>query len=341
MFIDFFKKVDLFFPTPGFLSFDPVSVDITPRSIKVFKLKKTSNGFIPDFYKEVKLNHPNDLANFNLSKEINMEAFSEIIEVLKKLKKQFKFNYVIMSLPENKTYIYRTKLPIESSSDLASTIRFNIEENVPLKVDDVNFDYFVVNDGKGESKKDLDVVVSVFPKDVISLYTKVLKMAGLFPLSFQSEAVSLSRSIIKNGDNDSYLILRFLRDQINVGVVEDGAIQYASIINLDMEKVLENFDSEEANYLNEFLNKVLIFWFTSKKDLVQHEKIDTAIITGDYALSEGLKDFLEKKLKIKIEIANVWSNCFAVEKYVPKINKEDSLRYAVSIGLAIKGIKHA
>lgn len=340
MFSDVLKKIDRFFPTPKFLSFDPVAIDITPRSIRVMSLEKSKHGLTPKIYKEVKLENKNEISSYNEEKGLDVNSLDEVIGVLKKLKKEFKLKYVVVSLPETNTYIYRTKLPAESASDLASAIRYGLEENVPLNVDDVNFDYFVIDNNR-KADEDLDVVVSVFPKKIIMLYTKILKKAGLFPLSFQSESVSIYRSVVRKGDRETYLLLRFLKDQINVGVVEDSAIQYASTIQIDVDKIVEDFNSPEAQELNEALNKVLIFWFTNKQDKIQHQKIDTALITGKYALSPGLRQFLERKLKIKIEVANVWANCFSTDDYIPEITKEEALNYAGSIGLAIKGITHA
>jgi Tfp pilus assembly PilM family ATPase len=340
MLTDFLKKIDRFFPTPKFLSFDPVAIDITPRAIRMMALKKTDVGLVPRIYKEVKLKDKNELSTFKDEEEIDLKPLSEVVNVLKELKKEFKLKYVVVSLPETNTYIYRTKLPAESASDLASAIRFGLEENVPLAVDTVNFDYFVI-DNKRKPGEDLDVVVSVFPKKIINVYTNVLKKAGLFPLSFQSESVSIYRSVVKKGDKQTYLLLRFLKDQVNVGVVEDGAIQYASIVNVDMDKVIADFNSEEAQELNEALNKVLIFWFTNKQDKAQHKKIDTALITGSYVFSPGIQQFLERKLKIKIEVANVWVNCFSTNDYIPDMKKEEAINYAGPIGLAIKGIRHA
>lgn len=340
MFSDILKKIDIFFPTPKFLSFDLVSLDISPRCIRLMKLKKDKHGFTPHVYKEVRLKNKNELSTFGSKKDINTESYAEVIEVLKNLKKEFKLEYVVVSLPETNTYIYRTTLPAESASDLASAIRYKLEENVPLRTEDVNFDYLVIDTNK-DGNEDLDVIVTVFPKEIISLYTKILKMSGLFPVSFQSESISLFRSMVKKGDREPYMLLRFLKDQVNVGLVEDGAVQYASIIQADSEKIVNDFDSKEAEHLNESLNKMLIFWFTSRKDLVQHKKIETALITGEYSTSEGLKDFLERKLKIDVEFANVWSNCFSLDEYIPEINKKDSLNYPVAIGLAIKGVTHA
>ena len=340
MAFSFFKKINNFFPTPRFLSFDLVSLDITPRYIRAMKLRESKYGIIPDYYKEIKLKNKNELSSFGSKRDFSTEAFTEIVDVLKNLKKDFKSKFVVVSLPETNTYIYRTKLPAESIKTLIPAIRFNLEENVPLKADDVNFDYFIIDDDK-KPGDDIDIVISVFPKEIINVYTKTLKMAGLFPISFQSESVSLSRATVRKGDKDTYLLLRFLRDQVNVGVVEDGAVQYATIIHTDVDKIVNDYGSETASDLNESLNKTLIYWFTNKQGGVQHKKIETALISGDYALSDGLREFLEKKLKINVEMANVWSNCFSLDDYVPKIKKGESLNYAVAVGLAIKGITHA
>jgi len=337
---DLLQKIDSYFPTPKFLTFNLASIDITPRSIKIMKLKKSKYGLIPDFYKEVKLENKNNLASFEKNFDISNPAFKEVIQKLKKLKNEFDLEYVVVSLPETKTYIYRTKFPRESAGNLAQVIRFSIEENVPLKADEVNFDYFVINRDR-DVNDDVDVVVSVFPKTVIDLYTKILKLSDLFPVSFQSEAISLSRSVIEKDDKEAYMILRFLEDQVNVGVVEGGAVQYASIIDTDIGKIVNDFKSDDAHSLGESLNKVLIYWFTNNKDLTQHKKIETVIVAGEYASDQKLVNFLEDKLKIDVEVADVWKNCFSLDKYIPEIEKKDSLKYAVSIGLAIKGIKHA
>jgi len=340
MISDFLQKIDTYFPTPKFLTFDLATIDITPRSIKIMKLKKSKHGLIPDIYKEVKLENKNSLASFEKDFDISDPSFKEIIQKLKKLREEFDLEYVVASLPETKTYIYREKFPKESLENLSQAIIYSMEENVPLKAEEVNFDYFIIN-RDSDFEDGVDVVVSVFPKTVIDLYTKILKLADLFPVSFQSEAVSLSRSIVEKDDKDAYMILRFLEDQVNVGVVEGGAVQYASIINVDIEKVVKDFGSEDAQNLSESLNKVLIYWFTSNKDLTQHKKIETVLIAGEYASDQNLINFLENKLRVDVEVADVWRNCFSIDQYIPEIEKKDSLKYAVSIGLAIKGIKHA
>lgn len=333
-------KLDCCFPIPRYLSFNPVAVDISPHHVRVMQLSQTRLGLIPKFYKEIKLKNRCDIGEIGGNNDINTEAVKEILDALKDLKKEFKLKYVTCSLPEVKTYIFRTQLPAQAESDVASAVRFGLEENVPLKVDTVNFDYFVVKpDEERDPSEPFDVVVNVFPKGIINAYTKVLKMSGLFPLSFQAESVALSRALVPVDDRHAYLLIRLLEDRVGVAIIEDEAVQYASSINISAKEISEDYGGAAAMELKEALNKLLVFWFTNKKSAIQHDKIQIALITGEYAKAKGMEEFLESHLKINIEIGNVWSNCFSTEKYIPDIKQKDALNFSVAIGLAIKGIR--
>jgi Tfp pilus assembly PilM family ATPase len=334
---NFFSHINRFFPTPRYLTFDPVAIDILPTSIRLMKLKHDKFGLIPDFYKEIKLKTPIDITQINNEKEINTTAFKEVLDILKKLKKDYKLKYVVSSLPEGKTYIFRTRLPKESSGSIASAILFSLEENVPLPAKDVNFDYFVLDD----SEEGVDVVVNVFPKNIIRIYTNLFKRSGLYPISYQAESTAFADAVVNKKDENPYLLIRLLEERIGIAIVEDGIVQYASTISVSAKDVVENYDSDAAAELSEALNKVLIFWFTSKKDPISHEKIQTALITGEYSTHAGIQEFLERHLKINVEVGNVWSNCFSTKEYIPLLGQKESLNFSVAVGLALRAIKHA
>jgi hypothetical protein len=46
-------------------------------------------------------------------------------------------------------------------------------------------------------------------------------------------------------------------------------------------------------------------------------------------------EYLNVQLKAKLEPANVWRNCFDIEKHIPNISYADSFDYAEVIGLLI------
>jgi Tfp pilus assembly PilM family ATPase len=322
----------LAFPTPKYLSLGPAGLDITSNSIRVMKLKKTPAGFVPSLYKEVKFQSTRDLTVASP----DQKDIDSVIQVLKKLRKELRLKYVTISLPEQKNYIYRTLQPYEAIHDIPSAIRFSMEENVPFPVNEVNFDYHVVS----VNKKTIDVVVSVFPKSVINFYTELLNQAGLKPLAFESESVALSSAIVNKDDKDLYLLVRLLDDRINVSIYESGAVQYTSSISVSGKEVAADLEGPAAKTMIQELNKIMIFWFTDKKESQENHKIEKAIIVGKYANAEGAEEILENGLKIDVQMGEVWTNCFSQNDYVPELSSDDSMEYAVAIGLALKAVKY-
>lgn len=339
IFYRFLNLMDRTFPTPKYLNFNSAVIDISPDKIRFMKMKQAEGGLVPFAYKEIPLSRVYELHKIESPKNIKNEEVKEIVDALKALKSEFDLQAVIVSLPEFKNYIFRTELPAEASPDIASAIRFSLEENVPLSVHDVNFDFKVMNKDRNPSEN-VDVMVNVFPKTIIGVYTKILSMAGLMPMGFQSESIAFASSAVHWSDGDAYMLIRMLNDRVNVAIVEDNAVQYTSSISVNLETIQQDYESRDAVELREELNKLLIFWFTNSAGVRQHQKIQTAYVAGDFATAPGMQEFLERHLNINVELANVWINCFSSADFVPEMSKEESLRYAIAIGTAVSGERY-
>lgn len=309
---------------------DAVALDLTPCSVRLMKLKKTRHGLVPDFYHEVRFKKNYDLSLQALSPEDE----KDVVEVLKKLKKDFRLEYVVSALPEEKNYIFPLSLPREAIGDMASAIRFSLEENVPLPASELNFDYTIAK--KDFPQDTIDVVVSVFPKQIIKNYTDILALAGIKVISFQSESVSLVNAVVENGDDTPYLIARIMNDRVNAAIVENGLVKYTSTIRLNADDVVNDFKSPAATELKESLNKVLMFWFTSRPNPSEHQKIQDVLLVGKRATAEGFVDFLVQNLKVDVTVANIWKNNFVLDKYIPEMSRQQSLSYSVANGLALR-----
>ncbi len=328
-------NIDDGFPIPNYLSFDPVSIDISSKKIRVMKLKNSHGNSLPEIYKEIEIDKKCDIINISKTKDINSEEAKILVETLSKLKKELKLKFVAVALPEIETYIYKIQLPKEALKNIYSAVQFSIEENVPLSMVDAVFDYSILDDEELLKKGKIDIVVMVFPKNVISVYTTILNQAGLFPVCFQSESIASAAAVIKSGDKDPYLLIRLLDDRTNVAIVERNTVQYSSSVSVGMNEIISNQNGDKATELKNALNKLLVFWFTNRNFGEEHKKIKTAYIIGENSSSQEIDEFLERHLKINVETGNVWSNCFDINEFVPKINKNDSLNYAVAIGLAL------
>jgi Tfp pilus assembly PilM family ATPase len=310
---------------------DPTALEIGPQAIRIMKMKEYGKNLIPAIHKEIPFNNEHNLAD----PKVTADEISSIVAILKKLKNEYKIKNVIATLPDQQSYIYRTEIPREAIADIASSIQFGLEENVPLKVSEVNFCYDI--SAVGDSS--VDVVVNVFPKAVIQAYTDVIKKAGMLPISFVPESTAIASAVIKSGDAKPYLLVNIVKDHASVSIVSEGIVQYTSRIIIDGANLEALNESPEAKKLSQELNKTLIFWFPTNSSSGDPRKIQDALLVGEHSLTEGLVDYLENSLKIDVELGNVWSNCFSLDDYIPEIFKEKSLEYAGPIGLSVKSIK--
>ena len=318
------------FPVPNSLSFSPVGIDISHKVVRALRLKRTKDGLVPDTYKEIILEDACDL----LESTDDLDKCDALRLGLRKLKEELGLKFVSVSLPETKTYVFKTTLPVEALPTIEDALNVKIQENVPLDVKDIVFDFDVQKD-KLLPNGQMEVVVTVLPKKVIGAYTALLKEEGMVPLSFESESQSIARAVIKKGDNTSYLLINLGYTKVNLTIVEHGIVYYTSSIPYSSEDIVKDFNGKEAQVLKTKINQLLIYWFTNKNDPENDEKISNAILTGPFASSPGMISFLEKSLRINVDTANVWKNCFSLDEHVPVIGHKASLRYGTAVGLSL------
>lgn len=319
------------FPTPDFLTLDPVSLDISPGAVRIMKLMKTNVGKIPKIYDEIILNEPCSL----LEKESDLETCDELRSAIKKLRDTYKLKFVSVSLPELKTYIYKTRLPKEALKTIGETLKFSLEENVPINPQDVLFQYSVIDKKKSVHSDHIDVVVSALPKSVIEMYTRLLKDLDLTAVSFESESHSLARSLVKKDDPGSYLLVHFDVTKVSLAIVEHNVVQYTSSLPIGSDEIIKDLNGASAQTLKEQINKLLVYWFTNKNDPDADHRIEIAILSGAISNQTGLEDFLERGLRLSVKVGDVWQNAFSLDDYIPPIDHTKSLDYATAVGLAL------
>ena len=318
------------FPVPKTLSFSPVGIDISHKAVRALKLKHSKEGLVPDTYKEVLLDEACDLLESN----DDLQKCESLRVSLRKLKQELDLKFVSVSLPETKTYIFKTSVPEEALETIEDALSVKIQENVPLDSKDVIFD-FQIKTGKVMSDGQVEVVVTVLPKNVISAYTTLLEEEGMVPIFFESESQSITRSVIKEGDKTSYLLINLGYTKINLTIAEHGIVHYTSSLPFSSEEIIKDFNGKEAQALKTKINQLLIYWFTNEHDPESNEQISNALLTGPFATAPGMVSFLEKGLRMNVGTANVWKNCFDLDHHVPTIGHKASLRYGTSIGLSL------
>lgn len=322
-----------FFQPPEFLSLPIFGLSISQYSIKLFKLKKNKAGLVPDIFEEVPVVGVCDFLK-------NTETYSECDELknsLKILKKKHKIDFVQLAIPEENTYVFRILVPRDAIKMIDDFILNNIDQYIPLTAADVFFDYKILKSGTGDNS--IPVVVTAIPKIIVEKYSTLLESCGIFVISCEPETHAIARSVVSKGDKNPYIIINIDESDTNISVVEEGFVQYTQTLPVKTKDVIGGISPEISSMLRDMVNKVIIYWFTSKEQGVQNSRIENVILTGSDIQSSGLVNFFESNLNVNVSFADVWKNCFDIREFIPELSKSDSLKYAVCIGLSMFKIK--
>lgn len=350
---------------------DAFGIDISDLSIKIAKLEKKRGGFVlASFGRQ---NIPDGVIDMG---EIKKE--SDLISVIRSAVRDvegepLKTNYVICSLPEQEAFIRVIQLPRMEQSELRQAVKWELEAHIPLKIDDVYFDYFIVKPVSNHIDH-IDVLIGALPKKIVDDYVDVLKKSGLGIKAMEIESVATARSLVERGfSSESILIIDLGWRRTSFTIFSGRAPRLTSssqISNYYLIKVLaENLklDIEAAKRLKfeigledeKFGGKITKALEASLSILVgeikkyiefyeshaTHEhgaggRVQEIILCGGGANLAGLSVFLSKKTGLSVRLGNPWINIFTEPlKEVPPISYNESLGYTTALGLALYGIK--
>ncbi|MSR73363.1 hypothetical protein EXS61_02050 [Candidatus Parcubacteria bacterium] len=304
-----------FFPPPKFLEMPFVALSVSDTSLRFIELRSHEGSFVVGDYSQHQI--PSGALDAGY-----VHKPEQIIEALKSIKKEYGLCFVKVTLPEEKVFVFRTQIPVVEPNEMRSSVEFTIEENAPVSVTDVEFDFVVI---PGADATHIDVAVYVVPKKVIETYMSLFTEAGLTVIAFELESQAIARAVSDKDDKDSYLILNLEKNKTGFYITTAGAISFTSTMVITAETLPE---------LTEEISK--IYWYAhGEKKEKNTVKINRILLCGEGASKEGLKEHIWSSLGIPVEVVNVWKNVFVLDEYVPDISYKDSLGFASVVGLSL------
>ncbi len=267
----------------------------------------------------------------------NME---EVTHILQEIKKDLGLQYVKLSLPEEKAYLFTAKIPIVDQDEVYSAVESQIEDNVPVSPSELVFDYRL---NPHQSSGHLDVVVSALPITVVDMYVEIAEKAGLSLLSLEIESQAIARALLPKDAPGTVLIVHFGREKVGLYVVTRRVVHFTSTVPLyamsqgtapiERKAELEN----NFSFLSQEIKKLYTYWHTLKENVNKPDrKIEKIIVCGEH-LGDEVIPYLTTNNQTKTTLGNVWANVFDINKTVPPIAFADSLGYVTAIGLALPG----
>lgn len=172
----------------------------------------------------------------------------------------------------------------------------------------------------------------------------LLKRAGIKVVEFEDEARAASRSILAHGDQDTYMLLDVGERRTLINIISEGVPCYREALDLSYPVLMEAaFHSSGAEIFYNQINKHYIDWHTNPSEIREGKGvglIKKIILCGDAPNLSNLRDSLALNMRTEVELANVWGNIIpSFDDEIPEIPFDESLGYAVALGLALKGLE--
>jgi hypothetical protein len=309
------------FPPPKFLNIPFSSLAISDSAIRSIKFGRKNGTLFVEKYGERGIPPGVIVAGQINNKE-------ELIHILSDMKKELDLDYVKMSLPEEKAYLFTAKIPIVKQQEVKSAIESKIEENVPVSPMELVFDYKLFDH---RQKEHLDVVVSTLPINVVDSYVELANGANLKLLSLEIESQAIVRALITEGILATSLIVHFSQDKVGLYIESFGVVRFTSTIPL------RGDNANNPSYLSQEIKKLYLYWHTLKEVVDKPDmKISQIIVCGENITDDTIP-YLSAHNQTPTVLGNVWKNAFDINKNVPEISFLDSLKYASAVGLALPG----
>lgn len=348
-------------------------IDISDLSIKIAKLRDKKSGLVLTSYGRRDI--PAGILDRGEIKNENalMEAIQEAARNVKG--EALATNFVVCSLPEQEAFIQVIQLPRLNKDEIREAAQWEMEAHIPLKIEEVYFDYFVMKSDDG-SLGHIDVLIGALPRKIVDDYVSVLRKSGLRIKAMEIESIATSRALIKNGFSsdpvfivdlggrrtsftvfsnrvprltsssqisNTYL-LDILAKELKMNLKEAQQIKFEVGLgknkDKDGEKIKKALEPSLSALASE-IRKYIDFY----ESHISHEHdvgktVKEIILCGGGANLLGLSEFLSKYTGLPVKLGNPWVNILEKSfKEIPPISFNESLEYTTALGLALYGIK--
>lgn len=314
------NKFFSFFPIPESLDVNPVAISISDKKIRIISKNKGLEGEYIKFFDE------KDLKDGVVEEGVMLDP-EFIKEIILKWQKKYDFKYAYVSIPEQKTYLYRTSID-KAVVDTRSAIELTIEENVPINPKESVFDFLEIEEDIDNNKKEF--LVCVAHEKVINAFLSVFQGLDLHIARVEMEAFPLVR-IYDNDNKNCSLIMHIEEDKVLMIISYRGLPLFTQTINKSKahKGICDEFCEE--------LEKVAYYW-EEHNDFKDRKlsKIENIILSGGETYDADLFNMIKKKfLNTKTVFGDIWLHFPYYSKNTKIINNNKTSSFSVSLGLLL------
>lgn len=251
--------------------------------------------------------------------------------------------------------------------EVKEAIKWEIEANIPLTLDQVYYDWQILDLNLTKEKDKMSVLVIAVSRANVDQFQEVLEGAGLEPVGLETESIAEARSLLLESEEKKTTLIVDIGDRRSSFLVAIGSSPcFTSSVPLSSQMITEaiskslqiSFEQAETMKIKNGLGsmaekspvflaaepilesiaveieKSIDFFLTS---FTTSQKIEHIIFCGGGSNMHGLLPYMAKRLGRPVEIGNPWINVH-LGKRLPLIDHDHSIQYSTAIGLALRGL---
>ncbi|MCX6737956.1 MAG: type IV pilus assembly protein PilM [Candidatus Parcubacteria bacterium] len=355
------------------LNLDPgtFGLDISDLSLKAVSLKKHRGHLRLGAFKGTLL--PEGIIQGGEVKDV--EKLADFIKKVAEKLKGLDTRQVIISLPEEKSFIRLLRMPSMTKYEIKEAVLFEAENYIPFSIDKVYLDSQIVNP-IGREKDYVEVLLAALPKKTIDPYITAIYNAGLIPVAMETESQATARALIKGGYTDKPVFIADMgATSTNFSVYAGDSLRFTSFIPFSTNSLKSVISKELGISLEEAHKALSLYGFQQKgnrakrifeairpsiddfiKEIDKHidyyqthssqketnnpvGRVKTLIFCGGGVKIKGLASYISQKTGLIVQRANPLANLPWEEKLNKDLSKDELITFATAIGLALRGYK--
>ncbi len=340
-----------------------VGIDIGTSFVKVVEISKWGEGKTLENYGELGANFISQEPLLNAKKSGSLFSAEPISKAIRAIldEAKIKTKSAIFSIPDFFTFSTSFEIPDMPQKEIAGAIRYNASQYLTLPVSEVTLDWKIIPSSK-EEKSALKVFLIAVPNQIIHEYQKIAGGANLEVYALEAEALSITRSLIKN-NLKTVCLVDIGTQSSTVNIIDRGFLQrsysfnfYAnklagaisSALGISLEQAEEIKNKEGVLSHNSNVTETLYLLIDSllreiksvSAEFYQAEKkaVQEIYLTGGTANMPGLKEYLAESLQKKVYVPN----CFSDFLYPPILEislREMNPRFSAAVGVSLSGLE--
>ena len=346
---------------------DPVSfgLDLSDLSVKVIQLERDGGYEQIVGFSSVPISQGAIYEGEVVKKDEVVSAIKKAVALAAPGKIRTK--NVICSLPETKAFMRIVSVPQMDFEEIHEAVKWEMEANIPLPLDQVYYDWQVLENSLTGEKNKINLLVVAVAKNAVDNIIDVLQKTGLEVVGLEIESIAEARSLLdKNDDKTTTLIVDIGDRRTSFLIAKGGAPIFTSSVPISGQSITDaiskgmNVSFEEAERIkrehgigsahkNDSLFRIaepvlenlaaeiersIDFYLGG---LGYSENIDKIVLCGGGANTKGVLPYLCKKTGKDFEMGDPWIN-LNLKRGQLLIDKNSSVQFATAIGLALRDL---